>query len=249
MKKITLLTIAALMAFVCPAAQARTMNRGTGNIQSPYIEKGSWLIGLAGGYNNYNTGNLNSAQGAAFLGLITDVAGNATFANASVSGYYFPIKNLGVGIRFGYSQTGVNLDSAKLAATMDLSNYHTEIMTLSGSIGARYYIPLFNSKVFALFAEGRINGKRGFSKDYQQYENGKAGTYSDVYSLSLGVYPGMCLFVTNNVAVELSLPLLEGGYEWDKQITNNEAQSFMGHAFAALQPSLLGINLGIIVSF
>lgn len=249
MKKLTLLTFAALVALLSPAAQARTMNRGLGNPKNPFIEKGSWQIGLAGGYNNYNAGGLNGTRGATFLGLMTGVQGNVSFANVSASVYGFAANNLGIGVRFGYSYTGVNLDSASVLGQMNLDNKHMDIMTLSGSIAARYYIPLFNSKVFALFAEGRLNGKMGYDKNYQQYENGKTGTYADVYSLSLGLYPGMCFFVTNNVSIELSLPLLEGGYEWDRQISNAEAESFLGHAFFAFQPGILGINLGITVSF
>ena len=249
MKQLVILSIAALMAVVCPAAQARTIDRGLGNPKSVYIPKGSWQFGLAGGYNNFTAGGLNNAQSATFLGLISDVKGNISFANASALTYYFAANNLGLGARFGFNYTGVNVDKASLMSMLDLSNQHTDVKTFAGSLAARYYIPLFNSKVFALFAEARLNGKIGYDKSYQQYEAGKTGTYADIYSISLGVYPGVCLFLTNNVAVELSLPLLEGGYEWDKQITNNEPAGLLGHTFVAFQPGLLGINLGITFSF
>ena len=89
----------------------------------------------------------------------------------------------------------------------------------------------------------------GYNKNYEQYEKGKTGTYADVYSVSLGLYPGICFFLTNNIAVELSLPLVEGGYEWNKQLTNDKAESAMGHAYGAFQPSILGLNLGITFNF
>lgn len=249
MKRTTILFATALLVSLSPAAQAKTMNRGLGNPKSVYIERGSWQLGISGGYNRYNAGGLNGAQGATFLGLIEKMDGNISFANASASAYYFVANNLSVGARFGYAQTGVNVDNASLLSQISFSNKHAEIMTLSGALAARAYLPLFNSKCFALFAEARLSGKMGYNKNYEQFEKGKTGTYADVYSVSLGLYPGICFFLTNNVAVELSLPLVEGGYEWNKQLTNDKAQSEMGHAYGAFQPSILGLSLGITFNF
>ena len=249
MKKTAIVLAAAALAILGPAAQAKTMNRGLGNPKSVYIERGSWQLGIAGGYNRFNAGGLNGAQGATFLGLVNKLDGDITFANASASAYYFVANNISVGARLGFAKTGFNVDNASLLSQISFSNTHADLMTLSGALAARAYLPLFNSKCFALFAEARLSGKMGYNKNYEQYEKGKTGTYADVYSVSLGLYPGICFFLTNNIAVELSLPLVEGGYEWNKQLTNDKAESAMGHAYGAFQPSILGLNLGITFNF
>ena len=145
MKK-TAIVFAAALAILGPAVQAKTMNRGLGNPKSVYIERGSWQLGIAGGYNRFNAGGLNGAQGATFLGLVNKLEGDITFANASASAYYFVANNISVGARLGFAKTGFNVDNASLLSQISFSNTHADIMTLSGALAARAYLPLFNSK-------------------------------------------------------------------------------------------------------
>lgn len=247
MKKLFFVMMAATVAAL--SLQARTINRGLGNPKSEFIPAGSWQFGLLGGYNKYNSGSLNGNQGATFFGLIDNINGQISTANVSLSGAYFVARNMSVGARFTYGNTGIDCESADIMSLMQFTNKHINVQSFTGAITYRAYLPLFNSKVFALFGEARLNGKIGYTKNYEQQERGKVGTYADVYSVSLGLYPGMCFFVTDNVAIEVSLPLLEGGYEWNRQISGGERESGQSHAFVAFQPGILGLNLGITFSF
>lgn len=226
--------------------QARTIDRGLGSPVSEYIPAGSFQFGLFGGYNQFNSGG---TQGATFFGLVNNLNGQISTGNLSLSGAYFVARNMSAGIRFTYGNTGIDCDSANLMSLMQFENQHVNMESFTGALTYRAYLPLFNSKVFALFGEARLNGKMGYTKNYQLQERGKVGTYADVYSVSLGLYPGMSFFVTDNVAVEISLPLLEGGYEWNRQITGGERESAQSHGFIAFQPGILGLNLGITFSF
>ncbi len=243
------LVLMAAVAFVGFSVQAKTIDRGLGNPKSVYIPKGSVQFGVSGGYNTFNAGNLNGSTGATFLGLVDKIQGNVSFANASAFVSGFISNNVSLGARFSYGYTSVNLDNAAILSQINLTNKHVDVMSLTGSIACRAYIPLFDSKWFALFAEGRLNGKMGYNKNYEQYEKGKAGTYADVYSVSLGLYPGISMFVTDNVALEISLPLVEGGMEWNKQLTDGSQESYMNRAFAQFQPGILGLNIGISFCF
>ncbi len=245
-KGLVLLAVAALTGF---SLQAKTIDRGLGNPRSVYIPKGSVQFGVSGGYNKLNAGGVNSSTGATFLGLVDMIQGDITFANASAFVSGFLADNISLGARFGYGHTAVNLDNASLLSQINFSNKHVDVMSFTGSIACRAYLPLFNSKFFALFAEGRLSGKMGYNKNYSQYEKGKAGTYADVYTVSLGLYPGISMFVTDNIAVEISLPLVEGGFQWDKQLTDGVNESFLNRGFAQFQPGILGLNIGVSFCF
>lgn len=247
MKKTILVMLAAAMAAL--SLQARTIDRGLGNPGAEYIPAGSWQFGLFGGYNNYNSNGINGTQGSTFLGIVNNITGQVNNFNVSASAAYFVARNMSVGARFTYGNTGVDVGSADLMTLLQLENKHVKMESFIGAITYRAYLPLFNSKVFALFGEARLNGKIGYTKNYEQQERGKVGTYADVYSVSLGLYPGMSFFVTDNIAVEISLPLLEGGYEWNRQITGGERKSNQSHGFVAFQPGILGLNLGITFNF
>ena len=247
MKKLLLVVL--LVAMSTSGLMAKRIDRGLGNPKSVYIPKGTVAIGAAGGYNRFNANGESLTTGASLAGLITNINGNAALWNVSASGFWFFQNNMALGIRLGYDNLSADINNVKVMSTLDFSNKHLVNSLFSGAVAFRGYIPLFNSKVVALFGEARLSGGFGYGKDYAITERGKEGTYSDIYSASLGLYPGISVFVTDFMSVELSLPLLEGGYEWNLQIEGQAHESNLSHAFFNYKPNLLGINLGIIFHF
>ena len=245
--------IAVILLFALSGAMplmARKMDRGLGDPKSVYISKGSFAAGISAGYGKFSATGDNASSGASVFGLVTNLNGNANLFNASASGAWFFRDNMSVVLRLGYNNVGVDLNNANLLIeTMSFSNKHVVDRTMTAALGYRAYIPLFNTKILALFAEGRLTGGFGFSKDYAQTDRGKEGTYADIFSLSAGLYPGVSVFVTDFLALELSLPLVEVGYKWNDQTTGQAHDSRMSHWFANLKPDLLGLNLGIVFHF
>ena len=234
MKKMLLLALLAVLG--SGTLMAKRMDRGLGNPQSVYIPKGTVAVGAAGGYNRFNANGENLTSGASLAGLLTHLNGDATLWNASASCFWFFRENMALGVRLGYNNVAADVNNLKVLSTLEFSNKHV-------------VNSLFNSKVFALFGETRLTGGFGYGKDYENTERGKVGTYSDLYSVSLGLYPGISAFVTDFLSVEFSLPLLEGGYEWNLQIEGQARESSLSHAFCNFKPNLLGLNLGIIFHF
>lgn len=247
MKKVLLLALLIIMS--SGELMAKRIDRGLGNPKSVYIPKGTVAIGAAGGYNRFNANGENLTTGASLAGLVTNLNGNAAIWDVSLNGYWFFQKNMALGVRLGYSNVSADVNNLKVLSTLEFSNKHVVNSLFTGAIAYRAYIPLFNSKVVALFGETRLSGGFGYGKDYANTERGKEGTYSDLYSVSLGLYPGISVFVTDFMSVELSLPLLEGGYEWNLQTQGQAHDSSLSHAFFNYKPSLLGMNLGIIFHF
>lgn len=247
MKRIVLIALLAVLS--TGGLMAKRMDRGLGNPKSVYIPKGTVSIGVAGGYNRFNANGENLTSGASLAGLVTNLNGNAALWDVSASCFWFFQKNMALGVSLGYNNVSADVNNLKVLSTLEFSNKHIVNSMFTGAIAYRAYIPLFNSKVFALFGETRLSGGFGYGKDYANTERGKEGTYSDLYSVSLGLYPGISVFVTDFMSVEVSLPLLEGGYEWNIQIEGQAHESNLSHAFFNYKPSLLGLNLGLIFHF
>ena len=247
MKK--LLLPALLVILTCGTLEAKRVDRGLGNPYFVYIPQGTFSLGASVGYNHYNAAGAQSSAGATLLNMVTDVDGGIDLWNAAANAYYFVADNMSIGLRLGYNNTRVDLNNANLMDALKLSNKHVVNSMFTGALAFRTYLPMFNSKIFALFAEARLTGGFGYGKDYAQTERGKEGTYSDLFQVALGLYPGVSVFLADFVSLEVSLPLLEGGYEWNLQVKGQAHDSSLTHGFFNYKPNLMGLNLGIIFHF
>ena len=247
MNKRILLSIIVLLA-VLPAQAGKT-DRGLGDPKAVYIEKGTVQFGISGGYKTYGAEGLNGSSGTSLYGIVDNLSGQAKMGDFAVSGAWFIADNLSLGARFGYEQSNINLNSAKIMSFVDIQNRHLDALSLTGALFCRAYKPLFNSKILAIFGEGNIGGKRGYSKDYEVTDRGKLGTYSDNYSLAFELCSGLSVFVDNNCALTFSLPFLQIGKTWSKQIKEGEPQSMRSEVFADYTPDFLGINIGVNYTF
>lgn len=246
MSKRFLLTL--LVAAAC-AAPLSAIDRGLGNPKSVYIPKGTVAVSLTGGYNSWKATGEELTKGIALAGVIEDVNGHVNLASAGAGLSWFVADNVSVGARFAYAQRDIDINNLAMLGLVNLTNKHFRRETYSGSLAVRGYLPLFDSKIVALFFEGRLSGSFGYGKNYAETDRGKEGRYSDLYSASLGLYPGLSVFATNRIAFEVSLPFLEGGIEWDKQIKGQAHDSALARKFVNFKPGLLGISAGVVYHF
>ena len=242
-KRFSITFLCALAAF---SLQARTIDRGLGNPKSVYIGRGTWQAGVSGSYNSYDAEGLNGAVGTSLLGIVTDLSGQATIGGMSVYGARFLADNIAVGARFGWESVAADFDNAKVLSLVDIHNRHTEAMHLTGAVYCRAYIPLFDSRILALFGEAAAGGRRGYTKDYENTDRGKLGTYSDDFALSMDISSGVSVFVNNYCALSFSLQV---GRSWSKQIKEGEPMSTRSRVYAEYKPDLLGISIGVSYNF
>ena len=232
-----------LLAVACGCISAQ--KRGMGNLQAVYIEKGTKSVGLSFGYDSWQADGEN---GYDLLGIIKELEGSVTLGDVSVSGAWFIKDNLSVGLRIGYTDTRVSFDSTQIA-TVELSDRNISKQTVNGALTCRGYLPLFDGRILALFFEGRLSGSTGYNKSYRQTENGKEGSYTDIRSVSLGLYPGVSFFATDNISFEVQLPLLEGGCQWRNQEATESGNGTLNHSFVRFKPSLIGLRMGLVYHF
>ena len=242
-------TIITLLLAAAVAVPAGAIDRGLGTPKSVYIPKGTVAASLTGGYNSWKATGEELAQGVALAGIIDEVNGHVNLTSVGAGLSWFVADNVSLGARFSYAKRDIDINNLAMLSLVNLNNKHFRRETWSGSLAVRGYMPLFDSKIVALFFEGRASGSFGYGKNYAETDRGKEGRYSDLYSATLGLYPGLSVFATNRIAFEVSLPFLEGGLEWDKQIKGQAHDSALARKFVNFKPGLLGISAGVVFHF
>jgi hypothetical protein len=230
-----------LMVALAPASAS---GRGLAGTESVFVPKGTIMAGLAGGFNS-----INAEDGGNVAGIITNADGNLTLCNVHGQVSWFVQNDIALGVRFGYADTAFDGNSLDVLDIVELTDRHLRREMFEASLSLRRYLSIFGSDTFGFYAEGRLTGGRGYLKSYKYIERGKVGSYSDIYSVNLGLYAGVCAFITDKFALELSLPLASGGMEWSRQIESQENESAIKRGGVAFKPQLLGLNLGLILYF
>lgn len=225
-------------------------DRGIGRSNSVFIPKGTIGSGVSFSYNNYSIGNGAADAGYSMLfSLLGDIHGNLLSFGISPYVSYFLMDNLSVGVRFNYDRSSLGLGNLNLALSDDMSfqiqdfNYFRHFYT--GAVTLRNYLPFSNSKRFAMFTEIRALGGYGQAESYKIDEGDKLGTYQDIYKFELGLVPGLCAFITNEVALEVSVGLLGFNYQKAVQVTNQVEHSEMESSGANFKINLFSINFGL----
>ena len=237
-------------------------DRGIGMSRSVFIPKGTVSFGTSFSYSTYDVGNTKEGDSGfrALFGLINGLSGDVVTGGVSPHASYFVVDNLAIGGRFNYKRTKFDIGGANLEAMGTslieiggdnaLRSVHYMKDSYMGAVFARYYIPFGTSRRFAMFAELAASGGYAEAQSYQwkkddDNEVRKYGTHQDIYDFEIGVIPGITAFVTNNVALEVSVGLVGLNYQKIVQRTNQVEQSVMESSGANYKINLLNISLGI----
>lgn len=255
MKKIfiAILTLGLLSVFSAFSKEKKPVepfDRGIGMSRSVFIPKGTVGAGVSFSYNNYSIGNSTDDAGYAMLfSLFQDIHGNMMSFGVAPYASYFIADNLSVGVRFDYDRSSLGLGNANIslgdAMSFTLNNFHYFKQAYTGSVTLRNYMPIADSRRFALFTEVRATGGYAQSETYKLDEGDKFGTYQDIYQFELGLVPGITAFVTNEVAVEVSIGLLGFNYQKVEQVTNQVERSEMENSGANFKINLFSIGFGM----
>lgn len=255
MKKIFILTAMMLAFSVISSAEkkedsAEAFDRGIEKSTTCFIPKGAVGGGITFSYNDYNIGNAANDIGYTMLfSLIDGVKGNMTSFGVSPQVSYFVADNLSVGLMFDYERSRIDNAVGQLSLgdgmSFGVNDYNYFKHTYSGAVTCRYYMPLAKSKRFGMFAEVRAAGGYGQSESYRVENDEKFGTYQDIYKFSLGLVPGLSVFVTDEVALEVAIGIL--GLNWQKveQTTNQVDKSVMTSSGANCNINLLSLEMGM----
>lgn len=231
--------------------EIQDFDRGITMSNSIFIPKGTFGTGLTFSYNTIDLGKSEGDAGYSLLSLMTGVTGEMYSFGIAPNVTYFLLDNLAVGLRFNYDRASLDLGNANLAfgemLSLSISDYHYLSHTYKGSLTCRYYMPFGSSKRFAMFAEGRLTGGYGQSVLYRMDNEDKFGTYQNILNCSIDVVPGLTAFVTNNVALEVSIGVLGLNYKRTEQVTNQVYTSVMESSGANFKLDLFSVGMGVSV--
>ena len=228
----------------------KAFDRGVGKMNSVFIPKGYVGGGLTFSYKTYDMGKGTDDVGYSMLfSLLSGIEGDMYTFGISPSISYFVADNFSVGARFGYSKTSLNVGNLGLSlgdlASISINDYHMLKNAYEGALTARYYMPIANSKRIAMFGEIRLAGDYAQSVAYKVVDGRNLGTYQDIYGAGINLVPGLCVFATNEVCVEVAVGVLGVNYQYVRQQTNLIDESVMHQSDASFKINPLSISLGM----
>ena len=255
---ISLLILLGLTAMPAGAQKKREkayvpFDRGIDNPPTLFIPKGTSGGGLTFSLLTYKIGD-TSADDIGFAlvpSLVTGAKGSVYQFKIAPSYEYFLWDNMSIGTHLGYSRASFGLQNLDLNIGSDLSfgvdDFYYVSNTFSASVFVRNYLPLAQSKRFALLLEGRVSGSYGQTKGYKLEDELKHGTYTDVYKASVNFVPGLCVFATNSMALTLQMSVLGLTYRNVKQKENQVNQSGYHGANTSFGLDVFSIEVGMAV--
>lgn len=210
------------------------------------VGKGKWIGGLTFSLINYE-----SNEGSLLYSMLGGF--DANFSLKAFNPYVgYAIKdNMVVGLKLGYDRIIGDLGNIDLNLGSDFNfnfgGYRYSEDMYSAGLFYRSYVGLDGSGMFGLFNETHITYKRGSS----QFTNGKddsadiKSTETTVNELRIGINPGIAVFITKNVAAEMSFGVAGFKYRSEKQNNSLGEEGSRKASGADFKINILNINIGL----
>lgn len=239
--------VAFILIFILSSLSALAQNEN----KMVIVPKGKVGTGLSISYSDYSLGKSTDDVGFSMLfSLLNGIEGSMTTFSVSPNMSYFFWDNTAFGLRFDYGKSSIDLDNANLSIGEDMSfgvsNLHYINQSYGGNLTLRHYLPIANSKTFAMFVEGRAGYEYAQTKSYQMEGTDKVGSYQYSQKAYLQMVPGLMCFLMDNAAFELSIGVVNFTSQSVVQITNQVETSKMKKSGANFKLDLLSIGFGIV---
>ncbi len=240
--KIALPALLALLALLSPlAARAQKLDRGIDLGSQPvFIPKGTWMVGGGAKYSLHNSSNSS-------LLVVSGINSTGYSLSISPAFCYMIRDNIGVGVRLGYRRNMFQLDSAKVSLGdigLSASNFHRLSHNFEIQGIGRYYIPVAGLKRIGLFNEMQLAYSAGQGKILDGHDTAEA-TYETSNSIGINVCPGFMAFVTDKLAIDVSVNMLGLQFDWTRQTHNQVAEGSRGTSLVNFKVNLLAIGFSL----
>lgn len=212
-------------------------------VHSPtlFVPKGQWFFGGTVSYTDHSNSNykmliLEDWEGAGY-----------TVTGRMYMGYAIQ-DNLGIGVKAGLERIRIDVRNANLNLGDDLSFSVNNVQYISqqwsGTVFMRNFLSLFRSRQFGLFNDLELTFGGGTSKMISGTGDALKGTYESVFKASVGISPGIMVFMHNIAAIEVSVGILGFNTTSRKQITNQVYEGSRRTSGAKFGVDLLSVKLG-----
>lgn len=207
-----------------------------------FVPKGQWITGVS---VSYAQSNQNKYQ----FFILEGVSGDTyTFKVTPMLGYMFA-DDMGAGLKFGYQRTLTKLESADLVLDPDMSYSADHMYSLAHNYYAtmffRNYFSIGRSRRFGFFNEVQCQLGGGQSKYTTGVGDNLSGSYERNFQLSVGIVPGLCMFLNNYSALEVNVGVLGFSYTSTKTTTDRIYVSRRKSKLANFRINLFSITFGM----
>lgn len=207
-----------------------------------FVPKGQWIVGSSVSYSEHTENNYD------FL-VVEKINSDGYSFKLSPMFAYALKDNMALGGRFKYGRTLVRMDETQLnlddETSFDINNIYQLKHSYSAMAIFRNYIPLGDSKRFAVFSETQLEVGGSQSKVSNGKGEALTGTYSKSTDLGFGVSPGMVAFINNYTEVEVSIGVLGVNLSKTRQVTNQVETGEQSSTSANFKINIFSIGLGI----
>ncbi len=231
-----------LLLFSAFAAEGQRLDRGIDLSSQPcVIRKGTWMVGGGASYM------LHSNDNSRFL-VVNGIKSTGYTLSVSPAFCYMFKDNVGVGVRVGYKRNMFQLDSAKMNfedIDLEMSDFHkiSHAFEIQG-IG-RYYIPVGSLKRLGLFNELQLAYSYGQGKVLDGHGGKVNASYETSSSLGINVCPGFMAFVTDRLAIDVSVNMLGLHFNWTDQIHNQVDEGERSSTLINFKVNLLAVGFSL----
>ncbi len=233
-------TFAVILSIGMMASAQEVFRRGLEQIT--FVPKGQWITGVSVSYSQSDQDKYQ------FL-VIEDLSGDTyTFKVSPMLMFVFK-DNLAAGGRLAYSRQRTRLNSADIVLGSDteynIDNLYSISHNFSGMLAFRNYISLGHSTRFGLFNEVQLQFGGGQSKLCNGSGRDFTGTYERSFNMSVGLAPGLAVFLNNYSALEVNVGVLGFNYSQTKSTTDQIYVAHRDTKSANFKINLFSITFGV----
>lgn len=210
-----------------------------------FIPKGSWAFGLTASYGELNTDDVQ------VLSMLNNIDFNGKIYSIKPSISYFIRNNQSVGLRFDYSRGTADLNNLALDFDEDLNfaikdvSYYTQSFSIATTY--RNYVGLGMDKRFAVFNEVDLAFTSGSSRFKRLYNDEPKDTRTIITQASLNFSPGVCVFIQDNAAFNVSFGVFGIKMRKERQSTDGVDEGSRFTSGANFRFNIFNINFGLLI--
>lgn len=209
------------------------------------IPKGCWAFGLTASYGELNTDDVQ------LLSMLNNVDFKGKIYSIKPSISYFIRNNQSVGLQFDYSRGVADLANLALDFDDDMNfaikdvSYYTQSFSLSTAY--RNYVGLGADKRFAVFNQVDLSFMSGSSRFKRLYNDEPKDTRTIVNQVSLNFSPGVCAFIQDFVAFNVSFGVFGLKMRRETQSTDGVDEGRRFTSGANFRFNIFNINFGLLI--
>lgn len=210
-----------------------------------YIPKSKWAFGLTANYGEFNSEDIQ------LLDIITNFNFKGKLYSIHPTVSYFIRHNQSIGLKATYSRGSAYLGDLSVDfdddLNFDLHNVSYVNETYAMGVFYRNYVGLDRGRRFGLFNEVDLMFQTGASRFKRTIGGELRDTRTNIAQASLNFSPGVCCFLQENLAFNISFGVFGLRWRHEKQTTNGEFNGSRFSSGANFRFNIFNINFGLMV--